>query len=660
MASSAGRGRGGWTGGALAVAVVCLCLGGLVWPFPPDARAQPAGDRWVTLATRDLDARAGHASIDLSKAKGAYRAVRMRVRVGALALTQIELKYHGGNVHTARRALILRQNQGPRLIDNRTEDLFLESLVLSFRIVAGEPERATLVIEGLQSSSGAVAVRSQPLAGGSGKKDSVAAAPPGPDDEQSKARRAKKGAARPAEKETPPTAFKTEPPPPAASTPPAAAPPPPGASQPPPVAAAPPPAGAAPPTPPATTRAMRNGAGAPPAKAAAPDPWDVVPVFYGTDRNRAGTDTRISYGSERARRLELGRALVTVPKAHEVPNVERPWVYRLPFTQIVLYSETEDPKRHFTLKDVRPLTKEEFLQLVRERLNPSSSFRDHALVFVHGFNSSFENALFRTAQIAYDIKFDGAPFLYSWPSKGALSTQDYSYDRESSGAAEPYLRQFLEVVARETGATSVSIIAHSMGNQLLLPVLRDLKQAAPPGLVISQVILAAPDVDRDAFENIAAELVGVSRGMTMLAAGNDRALDISRRFWGGVPRAGDVPSTGPIVVPGVDTIDVTAVSTLLVCAQSLGLCGKDRSAERHPAADPDRRAPARQARAHPRARQDRQGVLLALPETLKAQGAAGRLKAGRPPPCGTAAWPPCGRPSSGRRCACAVPGCRCC
>jgi esterase/lipase superfamily enzyme len=293
-------------------------------------------------------------------------------------------------------------------------------------------------------------------------------------------------------------------------------------------------------------------------------------VFYGTDRSRIAPETRVVYGNERARRLELGRALVTVPKGHEVPNIERPWVYRLPFTQIVLYSEAEDPKRHFTLKEVRPLSKEEFLRLVRERLGPSSSYKDHALVFVHGFNTSFEHALYRTAQIAYDIKFDGAPFLYSWPSKGSLSSSDYSYDRESSGAAEPYLRQFLETVSRETGAKSVSIIAHSMGNQLLLPVLRDLKYGPPPGVAISQVILAAPDVDRDAFENIAKEIAGVSRGVTMLAASNDRALEISRRFWGGVPRAGDVPVSGPIVVEGVDTIDVTAVSTLVFALNHSG------------------------------------------------------------------------------------------
>ena len=160
-------------------------------------------------------------------------------------------------------------------------------------------------------------------------------------------------------------------------------------------------------------------------------------MYYGTDRRSATRAERPVYGNERARRLELGGALVTVPKSHEVPNVERPWVYRLPFTQIVLYQEKEDPALHFTLKELRTLTPAELAKLVRDRLASSREFKDHAFVFVHGFNTTFEAALFRTAQIAYDLKFDGAPFLYSWPSKGQLGLQDYSYDRESSGQAEP-------------------------------------------------------------------------------------------------------------------------------------------------------------------------------------------------------------------------------
>jgi esterase/lipase superfamily enzyme len=306
--------------------------------------------------------------------------------------------------------------------------------------------------------------------------------------------------------------------------------------------------------------------------------WDVVPVFYGTDRQRAATPTprpeRLEYGSERGKRLELGHALVTIPKSHEVPQVERPWVYRLPFTSIELYREPEDPKRHFTMKELKGLTRDEFIALVRKRLEDSQAYKDHALVFVHGFNTSFDNAVYRTAQIAYDLKFDGAPFVYSWPSKGNLGFQDYSYDRESAGQAEPYLSAFLELVARETGAKSISVIAHSMGNQLLLSVLRDLKRSAPPGVQISQVILAAPDVDRDNFEFLAKEIQGVSRGVTMFSAANDWALNASKQFWGGVPRAGDVPAEGPLVVPGVDTIDVTAINTELLSLNHSGYAEK--------------------------------------------------------------------------------------
>lgn len=310
--------------------------------------------------------------------------------------------------------------------------------------------------------------------------------------------------------------------------------------------------------------AANGGSHSPPPAGAAPSEsadWDVVPVFYGTDRTRSSESQRIDYDTGRGKRLQLGHVLVTVPKSHQVPEVERPWVYHLPFTQIVIWREAEDPKKHFTIKDIREVGELEFLELVRKRLMESVNYKDHALVFVHGFNTSFEFAVFRTAQMAYDLKFDGAPFMYSWPSKGELGVQDYSYDRESAGAAEPYFRKFLELVARETGAKSVSVIAHSMGNQLLLPVLRDLRRSAPEGVRISQVILAAPDVDRDAFEFLASEIQGISNGVTLLAASNDRALTASRQFWGGVPRAGDVPADGPIVVPGIDTIDVTAINT---------------------------------------------------------------------------------------------------
>lgn len=289
------------------------------------------------------------------------------------------------------------------------------------------------------------------------------------------------------------------------------------------------------------------------------EPFDVVPVYYGTDRAVEPNAKRLQYGTERAHKLQLGRALVTVPTSHKVPNIERPWVIEIPYFKYKVYEEKEDPAKHFTMQEVKALSKEELLTYIKERLAASKTFRNHAFVFVHGFNTSFDAAVYRTAQVTYDLKFDGAPFVYSWPSGGNVAS--YTYDRGSAEQAEPHLAEFLDFVVKETGAKSISLIAHSMGNELLLRVLERMRPSVPEGVEISQVILAAPDVDRDKFSNIARQITDFASGVTLYAAANDRALEYSARFWGGVPRAGDVPATGPLIVDGVDTIDVTAVST---------------------------------------------------------------------------------------------------
>ncbi len=288
------------------------------------------------------------------------------------------------------------------------------------------------------------------------------------------------------------------------------------------------------------------------------DTWDLVPVLFGTDRQEQPDPKRLQYNAERGRRLELGRAMVTVPKSHEVPNIERPWVVKIPYFDLTIYEEAEDPDKHFTMQEIKKVSEADFLALARERIATSNRYKDHALVFVHGYNTSFDHAIYRTAQIAYDLKFDGAVFLYSWPSGGGVAS--YTYDRESAQASEPYLRQFLDLVVKQSGAKSVSIIAHSMGNQPLLDVLKDMRVGGPQEVVINEVILAAPDVDADTFANVAQRIEGIAKGVTLYAASNDRALIVSRNFWRN-PRAGDVPATGPLIVPGIETIDVTAAST---------------------------------------------------------------------------------------------------
>jgi esterase/lipase superfamily enzyme len=99
-----------------------------------------------------------------------------------------------------------------------------------------------------------------------------------------------------------------------------------------------------------------------------------------------------------------------------------------------------------------------------------------------------------------------------------------------------------------------------MGNLPLLNVLRELGPTLPPSVRLNQIILAAPDVDRDVFVGLAANIKQYSRGVTLYCSANDRAMEAARQVAGGIPRAGDVPPEGPVLLAGIDTIDITHTS----------------------------------------------------------------------------------------------------
>ena len=125
---------------------------------------------------------------------------------------------------------------------------------------------------------------------------------------------------------------------------------------------------------------------------------------------------------------------------------------------------------------------------------------------MHGYFVTFDDALFRAAQISYDLDFDGIPFVYSWPSVAGLT--GYVLDRGRARDARDQLREFIDTVAKESGAKEVHLIAHSMGADPLLEVLRDISRSEPQIARsgkprFGEIILAAPDVTRESFELIA-------------------------------------------------------------------------------------------------------------------------------------------------------------
>ncbi len=194
------------------------------------------------------------------------------------------------------------------------------------------------------------------------------------------------------------------------------------------------------------------------------------------------------------------------------------------------------------------------------RIAVARTYPSQAFVFVHGYNVSFENALRRAAQIANDIGFDGGVFLFSWPSRGGW--RDYFPDRETVDLATVHLRQFLRRIVAETKVTKVHFVAHSMGNLVLLRALeRIVSDGAPPRLSVGEIINASPDIDPDLFAEISKTIKAKGGNLTLYASRGDWALRISGWFRDRA-RAGFIKDK-PLMVPGVDTIDITAAGTSL-------------------------------------------------------------------------------------------------
>jgi esterase/lipase superfamily enzyme/Tfp pilus assembly protein PilF len=277
------------------------------------------------------------------------------------------------------------------------------------------------------------------------------------------------------------------------------------------------------------------------------DPRLVEFLFASTRQEIAATPgNTVSYSGERGP-LTFGAASVRIPPDHKIGHIERPSSWSL-FG--ITLSSTPNEREHFVVKQVVSLSENGFDQVVRGKGAKT------ALVFVHGFNTTFEDALYRNAQIAWDLQYSGLSVLFTWASRGRVA--DYIYDRESAYLAREAFIALLEKLKRDYGIEQVNVLAHSMGNLIAVDALANYARTSNP-VKIAHLVMAAPDVDRNQFLALVPVARAIVGGMTIYASSADRALVASRKLAGGVPRAGDVPADGPIILPNVETIDVTAM-----------------------------------------------------------------------------------------------------
>lgn len=282
-----------------------------------------------------------------------------------------------------------------------------------------------------------------------------------------------------------------------------------------------------------------------------------VTVWFATNRRR---DKNGRFLGERSDGVTYGRCQVFVPQDREVGSLGSGVVGR------ILHGDNR-----VRVNSVKSLYQLAFWSEISSEVARLEDSERQALVFLHGYNTKFHDAARRTAQLKADLSHNGPAAFFSWPSLGAIV--GYSGDEAAIEGSEKHIREFVIDFAKRSGADSVHIIAHSMGNRGLLRAMDAISRAAGSATPVrfGQIFLAAPDVDSQLFGELAAAYGELATRATLYVTRNDKAIGLSKlkHYF---PRAGLVPPIS--VVPGIDTIDASNVN--------LGLLGHGYAAEMRP------------------------------------------------------------------------------
>lgn len=275
-----------------------------------------------------------------------------------------------------------------------------------------------------------------------------------------------------------------------------------------------------------------------------------VDVLVATTR-KASDDPGILFSGERGKEPQATEIEVSIPpeKVRKVGQVQ--WPKRLP----------ADPSKEFATLAVNEMTVPQSRHWLKGHLPKSR----RVLVFVHGFNNRYEDAVYRFAQIVHDSGADVAPVLFTWPSRGSIFA--YNYDKESTNYSRDALETMLRRITEEPGVGEVTVMAHSMGSWLTMEALRQM--AIRDGRVspkIQNVILASPDLDVDVFGRQLDEMGKKRPSITLFVSQDDRALQLSRRISGNIDRLGQIdprqePYRSELEKAGITVLDLTALQS---------------------------------------------------------------------------------------------------
>ena len=259
------------------------------------------------------------------------------------------------------------------------------------------------------------------------------------------------------------------------------------------------------------------------------------PIFFITDRKSSLEEGKIVYGAERSSSMVFGASTVAFGEDQDWQSlstasglIEREKKLALNVVEtkeILRFDPTPTPFRVVNGKPIRipnavasyNRKRSKFQTRIRQEMRLAN--KNEVTIFVHGFNNSFDDAIFALSDIWHFSGRRGVPIAYSWPS-GAGGLFGYFTDRESGEYTVFHFKEFIRQLSEIPELRKIHIVAHSRGTDVTTTALRELiiavrAQGKNPKKVlkIENLIMAAPDLDFSVVrQRLIAEGFGASIG----------------------------------------------------------------------------------------------------------------------------------------------------
>lgn len=268
-------------------------------------------------------------------------------------------------------------------------------------------------------------------------------------------------------------------------------------------------------------------------------------MFVATTR---GLDDRGYFDTERVYEPTFANLTVSVPPVRWTGSV-------------YINQRKVDPNKSFVVAQQDILkNRDQFRDQLAAQLRTKPAAEREVVIYVHGYNNSYSDGVFRMAQMMTDLDLKGVPVHYSWPS--AAHALGYTYDRDSMLYSRDGLEEMLRTVSA-AGPKRILLIGHSMGAMLVMETLRQMDIRSPNWAKrsLGGVILISPDVDVDVFQSQSKQIANLPQPFAIFVSNKDRALAISAQINGSRSRVGNVQNAKELSNLPVTLIDVTNFSS---------------------------------------------------------------------------------------------------